>query len=101
MGDFDKYLDGSDSIFTETLSLGGGAALGVIGTRMIDRYAADRLHPLALFGAKALVALGVGTAVYRAGYPNLAAGLAFGAFTDSTIRYADQVDVRYILPGAP
>jgi hypothetical protein len=32
--------------------------------------------------------------------PRVATGLTFGAFADATIRYADQIDQRYILPRA-
>lgn len=100
MGDFDKYLNGSDPFWKEAITLGGGAAIGVIATRSFDRFASPNLHPLVLFGAKCLFGLGVGSMVYQAGYENVATGFVFGTFADSTIRYADQIENRYILPGA-
>jgi hypothetical protein len=96
--DFERYLTSVDPWWQNALALGGGAAVGVIGTRSIDRIAAGRMHPLALFAVKGLFAVGAGYAIHNAGYPRLATGLAFGAFADATIRYADQVEARYILP---
>lgn len=96
--DFERYLTGIDPWWQNALALGGGAAVGVIGTRSIDKLDAGRMHPLALFAVKGLFALGAGYAVHSAGYPRLASGLTFGAFADSTIRYADQIESRYILP---
>ncbi|MGL4255643.1 MAG: hypothetical protein ACRCSL_04860 [Microbacterium sp.] len=96
--DFEKYLTGIDPWWQDALALGGGAAAGVVGTRSIDKLDAGRMHPLALFAVKGLFAIGAGYAVHNAGYPRLATGLTFGAFADSTIRYADQIETRYILP---
>jgi hypothetical protein len=98
--DFEKYLSDNDPFWKDALSIGGGAALGVIGTRAIDRFASPRLHPLALFGLKCVFSLGVGSMAYAQGYEKLASGFVFGSFADSTIRYADQIEVRY-LPGDP
>ncbi len=97
--DLDKYLSGGDSWWSDALTLGGGAAVGVVGTRGIDRLDAGRLHPLALLATKALFAMGAGFALHSYS-PRVATGLTFGAFADATIKYADQVDQRYILPGA-
>lgn len=95
----EQYLS-SDSKWSDMLGLGGGTALGVIGTRTVDNFAADRLHPLVLFGAKALLGLGLGYAASGAGYPRIGAGITFGAMADATITYGNQIQYRY-LPGAP
>ena len=95
----EQYLS-SDSKWSDMLGIGGGVALGVIGTRTVDNLASNRLHPLALFGAKALLGLGVGYMASGYGYPRLGAGITFGAMADSTITYGNQIQYRY-LPGAP
>lgn len=100
MNNLSNFLDSSDDPFwKQTLSVGGGMALGVIATRSIDNFAANRLHPLALFALKAALGFGVGTVAANAGYDRLANGLVFGALADTTITYANQIQYRY-LPGA-
>lgn len=94
---FDRYLDGN---WQDGAAIGGGAILGVMGTRTIDNLAQGRMHPLVLFGTKLLFAFGAGTFLHGAGYDRLATGLVFGGFADGTITYADQIQYRY-LPGGP